>query len=198
MQHEQHPEGGEQQPDINAEHEAGFEPRIYVVERSSSQRGIQHGLWIDANQAPADLDADIAAMLASSPTVDATEWGVEDSDDFAGLDLSSTTDTVLIAQLARGVAAHGVAFASWATLVENDREQLDRFDDAYIDSYATPEAWARSLADRLGWHEALDQAVIDPLLRPYVVLDYTAIAEDSYQHWRLTIGADGMVHVFVK
>lgn len=198
MPQEQHPEGGEHQPDTSAEHEAGFEPRIYIVDRSSGQSDIQYGQWIDANQPPEDLDADIASMLDSSPTIDATDWGIGDSDDFAGLDLSSITDTALISQLARGVVTHGVAFAAWATLIENDREQLDRFNDAYIDSYATPEAWARSLADRLGWHDALDQAVIDPLLRPYIAIDYTAIAEDSNQHWRLANGADGRVHVFVK
>lgn len=194
MPHEQHPEGGQQQPDTNEEYESGYAPRIYVVDLTSDQ----HGQWIDANQAPEDLDADIAAMLDSSPTVDAIDWRVGDSDDFVGVDLSGITDTTLISQLARGVATHGVAFAVWAKLVENDREQLDRFDEAYIDSYATPEAWARALAARLGWHDLLDLAVSDALLRPYVVLDYTAIAEDSNQHWRLAIGADGMVHVFVK
>ena len=137
-------------------------------------------------------------MLDSSPIVDATDWAIGSSEDFAGLDLSAVTDTTLISRLARGVAEHGVAFAAWTTLIAPDHEQLDRFADAYVGSYASPEAWARILAGHLGWHDQLERAVTDPLLRPYVVINYAAIVQDSFQHWHFVTGADGRTHVFVK
>jgi antirestriction protein len=209
MPHEPHPEDGKHRPvdrpnhsttpgDVAEDEAQHLDPRIHVVDLASAERGINHGRWLYANQPARELDADIAAMLDSSPTAGATDWGVDDTADFAELDLSAITDTTLISQLAHGLALHGPAFAAWARHVNNDRKQLARFEHAYIGSYATPETWARSLADDLGWHDALDQAVTDPLLRLYVVLDYAAIADDSHQHWHLAAGSDDMVHVFAK
>lgn len=198
MQHEQDHEGGTQQPDTSAEQTTNLEPRIHVVELDSAERGTQHGRWIDANQSPEDLDDDIAAMSDSARTVDAADWSIDDSEDFGGIDLTTVTDTSLISQLARGVVEHGHAFAAWNRLIAPDREQINHFEQVYVGTYATREAWARSLADQLGWHRVIDGAITDPLLRPYVVLDYTAIVQDSHQHWHLVTGADGKVHVFAR
>jgi hypothetical protein len=143
------------------EQQRRYQPRIYVTDLASHERGIQHGAWIDANQDSDEVDADIAAMLDSSPTLPALPWDqawtVGATAEFAGLDLHGFRDTVLIAELARGVAEYGAAYAAWVALAgTDDRDQLGRFADFYVGSYDNPEVWARTVADDLAWPEQLD------------------------------------------
>jgi antirestriction protein len=177
-------------------------PRIYVTDLASHQRGITHGLWIDANQQPDELDADIAAMLDSSPTLPGLPWDkawtVGATEDFAGLDLHGFTDTPLITKLAKGVADFGPAYAVYVSLVgTDDRELLDKFEDLYIGSYDSAEAWMREVADDLGWQKQRER-ITDPLLAPYVTLDYAAMAEDAAQSWDTVTGIDGRLYVFMR
>jgi antirestriction protein len=165
---------------------------------SSAQRGISHGLWIDANQTADELNTDIAAMLASSPTPGATDWTIQATAEFGGLDLQGYTDTALIAQLAKGVTEHGAAYSAWVAIVgTDDREQLSKFSDLYVGSYASREAWMREAADDLGW-PAQRERITDPLLQPYVTLDYTAMAEDAARSWDAVTGIDGRLYVFMR
>lgn len=175
-----------------------YEPRVYAADMASAARGISHGLWIDANQTADELNADIAAMLEASPTPGATEWAIQATAEFGGLDLQGYTDTVLIAQLAKGVAEHGAAYSAWVTIVgTDDREQLDKFSDFYVGSYDSREAWMREAADELGW-PAQRERINDPLLQPYVTLDYAAMAEEAAQTWDAVTGIDGRLHVFMR
>jgi antirestriction protein len=146
----------------------------------------------------ADPNADIAAMLEASPMPGATEWAIQATADFGGLDLQGYTDTALIAQLAKGVAEHGAAYSAWVAITgTDDREQLDRFSDFYVGSYASREEWMREAADELGW-PAQRERITDPLLQPYVTLDYTAMAEDAARSWDAVTGVDGRLHVFMR
>lgn len=173
-------------------------PRVYVVDTSSRRRGIQHGLWIDAAQEPQELEADVAAMLESSPSPEATEWAVDATADFAGLDLSDCSDTELISTLARGVVDHGAAYAAWVAIVgTDDREMLDRFGDFHVGSYDSPEDWAEDVANGLEWPEQLDN-VLDSTLRRYVVIDYARFVRDARQSWDVVEGTDGKTHVFMR
>jgi antirestriction protein len=173
-------------------------PRIQVVDTASHERGIRHGLWIEAYQEPDELEADIQAMLESSPTPEATAWAILATEGFAGLDLRGYTDTNLIAQLAKGVAEHGAAYAAWVGLTgTDDRELLDRFADFYISSYDSPEAWAAEVANDLEWPQQLDNA-LDPMLRRYVVIDYTSFVRDARRTWDVVEGTDGKTHVFMR
>ncbi len=178
------------------------QPRVYVADLASAQRGISHGLWIDAHQQSDELDADIAAMLDSSPTLPGLPWdqawAVHSAEDFAGLDLNGVTDTVLIAELAKGIADFGAAYAAWVGLVGiDDRDQLGRFEDHHVGSYDTAEAWMREVADDLGWRRER-QRITDPLLSPYVTLDYAAMAEDAARSWDAVTGIDGRLYVFMR
>lgn len=174
------------------------QPRIYVADLASAAHGLEHGSWIDANQPADELDADIAAILDNSPTVGADRWAVEATEDFAGLDLHGFTDTTLISRLARGVAEHGAAYAVYVQIVgSDDRDLLDRFEDFYVGSYDSPEAWAREVGKDLEWGAHLDQ-VVDPMLRPYVVIDYARFAHDQRQNWDVLEGHDGKTHVFMR
>lgn len=187
-----------EQPDTEVEREPQHHPRIYVADLASADRGVRHGLWIDAHQTAAELDADIAAMLGSSPTIGAEAWAIRGTNDFAGLDLTAITDTAVIARLAEGVVTHGAAFAAWVKVTGNRGDHLGQFRDFYVGTYPSVDAWARALAEGLGWHKELDQRITDPLLRPYVVLDYEAIAQDAKASWEVVTDDDGTTHVFVR
>jgi antirestriction protein len=176
-----------------------YRPRIYVADLASHAQGIRYGVLIGANQEPEKLDAAITKMLDDSLVAHARAWAVTGTAGFAGLDLHGFTDTTLIAELARGVTEHGAAYAAWVGMVgTEDRDQLSRFDDFYVGSYDTPEAWAREVADDLSWPEQLDREITDPFLRRYVEIDYAKVAREGAESWDLLTGSDGRTHVFLR
>ena len=176
-----------------------YEPRIYIADLDSLQRTIHHGVWIDANQSPADLKADVVALLEASPTVGASSWAVGAAQDFAGLDMTGLHDTTLISRLARGVHKHGAAYSAWASITgTDDHEQLDKFADFHVASYDSRDSWMREVADDLGWPTHLDLTV-DPVLRPFLRIDYEAMAESSLvEGWDVVRGDDHRIHVFLR
>lgn len=174
-----------------------YQPRIYVATPASNERDAEPGHWIDANQTAGELKAAIAGTLSGSPT-ETPEWAIQACEAFAGLDMNGFTDLDLIARLARGVAEHGAAYAVFVQIVgTNDRDQLDKFDDFYVGSYDSPEAWARNVGDDLEWDDHLGQ-VVDPMLRPYLVIDYARFAQEQRHAWDVLEGVDGRTHVFMR
>ncbi|MCZ4119055.1 antirestriction protein ArdA [Streptomyces sp. H39-S7] len=64
-------------------------PRIYVASLSDYNNGVLHGAWIDADQEPDQIYAEVAAMLATSPVTGkfgevAEEYAIHDYDGFPG------------------------------------------------------------------------------------------------------------------
>jgi antirestriction protein len=166
-----------------------YQPRIYVATLASNERDAEHGHWIDANQTADEL----RAAIAETPG-----WAIQACEAFAGLDVNGFTDLDLVTQLAQGVAEHGAAFAAFVQIVgTNDRDQLDKFEDFYVGSYDSPEAWARSIGEDLEWDTHLDQ-VVDPMLRPYLVIDYARFAQEQRQAWDVLQGVDDKTHVFMR
>jgi hypothetical protein len=105
-----------------------YQPRIYVIDRTSAEQGVTSGGWLDAAQPAEDLGAAIAAMLESAEAAGPSEWVVEATEGFAGLDLHGFADAALISRLGRGVAEHGAAFAAWVSVQgTDDHDVLDRF-----------------------------------------------------------------------
>lgn len=174
-----------------------YQPRIYVANPANQEHGDEHGHWIDANQTADELGGAVVAALSSSST-EAPEWVIQACEAFAGLDVNGFTDLNLIARLARGVAEHGAAYAVFVQIVgTNDRDQLDKFDDFYVGSYDSPEAWARSVGEDLEWDNHLDE-VVDPMLRSYLVIDYARFAHEQRHAWDVLTGTDGKTHVFMR
>jgi antirestriction protein len=196
--HQPEADDGEHPRDFAPERQQPRHPRIYVADLASMERDIEHGLWIDADQTASEIDADIEAMLASSPVPGAKLWAVRSAEDFDGIDLSTVTDSAVISGLARGLVEHGRAFAAWARFVGNDRTRLTEFGDSYTGSYQSREAWAWALVESLGWHQELDRRITDTLIRPYVVFDYEAVAQDAAASWQVLTDPDGTVHVFAR
>jgi hypothetical protein len=114
-----------------------YQPRIYVVD-AADQRS---GQWVDADQEPDELRTEIANVLGSSPNAQDPRWKIQASEAFAGVDVADATNIELVSQLARGVAEHGAAYAAFVQIAGTaDRDLLDRFDDFYVGSFASPVA----------------------------------------------------------
>jgi len=200
---EQHPHQSESADEADtepwhrdAERRALRQPKIYVADLASMERGIDHGLWIDASQSAREIDTDIAAMLASSPVPGVKLWAIRAAEGFDGIDLTNVSDTTVITDIVRGLTQHGRAFEAWVRHIGDDYDQLSNFREDYVGSYQSKEAWAWSLAESLGWHQELDRQIPDELLRPYVTFDYAAIAQDASASWHVLTDPDGTVHIF--
>lgn len=171
------------------------EPRIYVACLASYNNGILHGLWIDADQEVTELQTDIVAMLASSPIPGAEEWAIHDYEGFFDFQLNEYEDLAVVSRMAKGIVEHGEAFAAYVSWAGTEDDALEHFRDHYMGTYEDEEAWVQEVADDQSWERSLDQA-LDPLVRPYVSIDYRGFARYvETLGWHLTPGREG-VHVF--
>jgi len=160
------------------------QPAIWACSLADYNAGLLHGVWLDADQEPAELRDAVAGMLAASPTnPKAEEWAIFEYEGFGVLRLDEHENLDTVSRLARGLVAHGPAFASWAEHVGHDSDELDRFDEAFLGEWPSVEAYAEHLFDDLGYVDLIDRT-IPSNLRPYVQLDSAAFARD------LQIGGD--------
>jgi antirestriction protein len=175
MRHEQ-PTGGEvspppQQPTeappaAPAEHhedEPVIQPRIWVASLSDYNNGTLHGQWLDAAQDEAELQAGIATMLASSPLTARTgepaeEWAIHDYQGFGALPIYEHENLSWISRVAKGIAQHGLAFAAYADVME-DEELLTGFEDDYLGHYDDLHTYVEQLINDLGYDRILDEAL---------------------------------------
>jgi antirestriction protein len=194
---EQSPErrepSGSTEPEAAAQPERLQEdrPKIWVGSLLDYNDGVLHGEWIDAAREAEELEADIQAMLDTSPTAArsgevAEEWGIFDYDGFGPARIYEHDDLRLVSRVARGIAEHGPAFGAWADVMEGDEEALDQFADNYLGHFESVEAYAAQLVDDLGYERLLDEAAPGSL-RAYVTFDTAALARD--------MEAGGEVHV---
>ncbi|MDQ2838349.1 MAG: antirestriction protein ArdA [Actinomycetota bacterium] len=143
--------------------------------------GSLHGAWLDAAREPAEIEADIQTMLAASPWTAQTgepaeDWGIFDFDNFGNCRIGEQENLDWISQVAKGIAEHGLAFAAWADVMEEE-EHLAGFSTAYLGRYDNLHAYIEQLINDLGYDELLDKAV-PASIRPYVKIDITATAND--------------------
>ena len=186
-----HPEGGEHLPS-RIEHGRGHpEPRIYVASLADYNNGRLHGDWIDAAQDPDGLQADIHSMLRRSPTPGAEEYAIHDYEGFGPLRLSEYESLETISRIATGIATHGEAFAALATILGTDDEPgLSRFQDHYLGHYPDIEAFARHIAEELGYEDELQK--LPEHLQPYVSIDYQAVARDMEMELHVVENDEGV------
>jgi antirestriction protein len=174
----------EQDPATDRDHEQHADtdtPRIWVGSWLDYNSGILHGAWIDATQDTATLHADIAAMLADSPTTPNTgepaeDWGIFDHDNFGSLRINEQDSLSWISAVARGITKHGPAFAAYAQVVEQE-QYLNGFQDTYIGHYDCVQDYADELVDDAGYAATLDRALPEGI-RQYTCIDTAALARD--------------------
>jgi antirestriction protein len=157
------------------EQEQRLRPKVWIASLSDYNAGHLHGAWADADQNEDGLWNDINEVLRSSLTPGAEEWAIFDYEEFGPLRLSEYEAPERISKLGRGIAEHGEAFAAFAHFLGSDDDYLDRFEDCYLGSWATVEAYAENYIEDSGIERALDAAVPEGL-RPYVKVDVELLA----------------------
>jgi antirestriction protein len=116
-------------------------------------------------------------MLARSPCPGAEEWAIHDSEGFGSLRLHEYESPTTVSRLGNGIAAHGPAFASWASICDNEPEALGQFDNHFLGNWESAEAYAEELFDQLGYQQQLEATLPESIL-PYVKLDAELFARD--------------------
>ena len=170
-------------------------PRIYVASLSDYNAGTLHGRWIEADQAAADIHAEIAAMLAESKEPGAEEWAIHDYEGFGGLALSEYESIDRVAEVAPLLIEHGDWFGK---LVEHFGG-LDYLEDAknciesnYYGVYDSLTEYVEQFLDEC-YGDALKG--LPDLIRHHI--DYDGIARDMELGGDLfAIGYDGKMHIF--
>jgi antirestriction protein len=182
MDHEQPPQPDPDEPE-RGEQEPAVEPRIWVGSLADYNDGVLHGEWLDAAREPDDIHRDIHSMLAASPTAARTgqpaeEWGIFDHEGFGRLRIDEYEAIEYVSRVARGIVAHGMAFAAWVEISNGD-DALDQFDSAYLGHFDSLKAYGQQLVDDGGYEQLLDNAVPQHL-RPYVHIDTAGLGRDLW------------------
>ena len=183
------------------ETDTAVSPQIWVASLADYNNGRLHGAWINAAQEEADLQADIDAVLASSPLTAETgepaeEWAIFDYDGFGRLRIDEHESLRWISLVGKGIAEHGLAFAAYADVVEEE-ELLAGFADDYLGHYESFKAYLEQRVNDLCYDRILDE-VVPPSIRPYVKIDLAATANDLLQKGDLHAlpAPDGGVWIF--
>lgn len=178
-------------------------PRIWVASLADYNAGVLHGQWLDAARGSEEIEADIAALLAASPTAAgsggdavAEDWAIFDHDGFGPLRVDEHEALSYVTAVARGIAEHGLAFAAWADVVE-DEQLFGGFMDAYQGHYDSLEDYAGGWLEDAGYERLLDAALPESL-RPYVEFDIAKLAQDMWLSGEIAViqAEDGGVWLF--
>ena len=179
------------------EHMQRPHPRVWIGSLADYVGGVLTGDWVDAAVDGEELVEAAKIIVAKSHSPGADEWAIFDYEGFGDWKVAQHDQLELVAQVARGIAEHGPAFAAWAELHDADSGMLASFQVAYLGHYESPEAWAADVMDDMGITHELDKAVPDAL-RPYVQIDYASWAHDAWLEGSIYFADDhrGGVWVF--
>jgi antirestriction protein len=206
-QEEMQPQEHERQPGSPERGRTGLAPRIYIASLSDYNAGTLHGEWINADQEPDAIYAEIRAMLEQSEEFNAEEFAIHDYEDFGSMQIGEYESIPRIARIAKGLAEHGAAFGHWAEHCQQEfghgtgtsgksgwSQAMDRFDEAYHGVWESEEAYAESVLTDWGLPDLLDRGIPEGL-RPYVEIDYKAFAAELFMEL-LAVRDETGVHVF--
>ncbi len=165
-------------------------PRIYAACLASYNSGRLHGAWIDCDQDPEDIQAEITAMLAASPTPLAEEYAIHDYEGFEGIKIGEWEDLATLALHARMIEAHGAAWAIYAGNLGTEEPTEDGFTECYQGAHDSREAFAESLTDSGDMFAGIPDQIVQ-------YFDWQSYARDLF------MGGDfwderhnGVIHVF--
>jgi antirestriction protein len=174
-------------------------PQVWVASLADYNNGTVHGVWLNAAQDEAALQAAINTMLAASPLTTATgepaeEWAIFDHDGFGRLRIDEHDSLRWISLVGKGIALHGLAFAAYADVVEEE-DLLAGFESDYLGHYNSLHAYVEQLVNDIGYDRILD-ANLPASIHPYVKIDITATAHDLSRDLHVLPAADGGVWIF--
>lgn len=133
-------------------------PRIYVACLASYNAGKLYGRWIDADQEADDIAAEVADMLAKSPTPGADEWAIHDHEGLGSISEWESFDRV--AEIGQAVAEAGddaPALLAWLDY-ESGRD-VAGFADAYAGQWDSLRDYAEDFADDCGVFESVPDSL---------------------------------------
>lgn len=179
-------------------------PRIYVADLAAYNAGILHGEWIDATQDADEIEEDVRAMLAESPTalaegLPAEEWAIHDYGGFGGIKLSEWEPFENVSALAHLIEEYGAPFAAW---FENDPRVFGAddamaasmdFEEAYQGEWDSLEDYAYEVVKRCGYLEGVPNTAA-------TYFDYRAFGRDlrlGGDVWTADAGG-GAIYVFLN
>lgn len=142
---------------------------------SDYNAGTLHGTWINADQPPEAIQAEINQMLEHSPNPPAEEWAIHDHEGFAGCRLSEFEALNTVSAIAAAISEHGPAVTSWLNYQgESSQQVLDGFEQVFRGEWPSLAAYADDLIT-----EADPDITVSPQwLEPYVRVDTEALARD--------------------
>jgi antirestriction protein len=192
------PAEAEAEQTASPEHDRREPPRFYVSDLAAHEAGLVHGRWLDATTPLPEIQEEIFAMLMASPVPNADRYAIDDARGFAGFEVTEHTPLAVVSRVGKGIERYGTAYAAWTKVIDaRDLDLLDRFSDHHVGSYNSLADWAREFGAVSEWDKHLDES-IDPVLRPYLDIDYARFAQDQREHWDVVEGTDGLVHVFLR
>jgi antirestriction protein len=156
--------------------EPELRPRIYVASLSDYNAGRLHGRWLDADQYPSDLRADVQAMLADSREPVAEDWAIHDHENFGGIHLSEHEPLETISSLAAALVRHGPAFAAFASWVGLEQANGESFEEQYRGEWPDLATYSDELLRDHGAEQVLEQ--IPAWLQHYIQLNVDAFVRD--------------------
>lgn len=186
---------GPDTPDGRPERDDEPHPRIYVASLGDLLVGSEHGVWLEADREPAELEAGIVEMLAASPWA-TDQWAIHEVEGFFGLQLSGFEDIGRISRLAQGLRAQGEALACWVGYLGTAHldEALATFSEAYRGHFDSTDAYVRHLAETNEFARYLS-AMPRHLLRPEL-REIAAAYPDTAAELYIVESRDGGLYVF--
>jgi antirestriction protein len=156
-------------------------PQIYVACLAAYNNGKLHGVWIEFYEGieADDVQAEIDAMLKSSPEPDAEEWDIHDSESFADF---KSHDLEKLCQVAELIHQHGEeAVKGFISHVGEDYlfDRTCSFEDTYLGCFESEASFCEDHFSHLSeaseqiqvfsWGATLDQFI-----------DWERIAHDAF------------------
>ncbi|MEK6703818.1 MAG: antirestriction protein ArdA [Planctomycetota bacterium] len=167
-------------------------PRIYVASLADYNAGRLHGHWMDADQEPADLHAQIRALLAESREPIAEEWAIHDHEGFGAWRPGEFESIDTVSAVACGIVEHGEMFAALVSHLGTVEEAARYLADGYHGAWDSVAEYAQGFVDDLYSGELRE---LPDFIRYRI--DYEGIGDDLELGGDIfTVACGGSIHVF--
>ncbi len=160
-----------------------LQPRIYVACLAAYNNGYHHGAWLDIND---ELEANIEAIIKSSPCEDAEEWAIHDHEGMAWVD--ENEDLEALKSKAEFVKEHGLLGSALLDEFSGCLEDAERCMENYHGSYKSEAEFAEHIFDECHAHD------FPKGLRFY--FDFELFARDLFLDGYRAIWVNDDCHVF--
>lgn len=170
--------------------------RIYVACLASYNAGKLYGKWIDANQSPEEISAEIFEMLQASSEHGAEEWAVHDYEGFGEISLSEWPDIARVSKISGLIEEHGDAYSLWYSTQDAQNLEIEELEERFLEqwqgAHESKEAFADYFLDSTGQLQEIPE-----FARRY--FDFEAYARDLELSGDYSfVRANGQVYAFAN